>query len=162
MDEPETWRWIWLVATVVFALGEMTTPGSFFLLPFAIGAGVAAILAFAGVVLGIEWLAFVGVSAGVFLALRPLARKLDKQGASEGIGAKRLINQTAVVLEDIPGDHELGMVRVHREEWRAESIDGTPIPAGVTVVVLDQRGTRLVVEPASVPSGAAAEPPREP
>ena len=30
-------------------------------------------------------------------------------------------------------------------EWRAETVDGTEVPAGATVSVLDQRGTRLVV-----------------
>ena len=38
MDDPEVWRWIWLVAAVLFAIGEMGSPGSFFLLPFAAGA----------------------------------------------------------------------------------------------------------------------------
>ena len=43
------------------------------------------------------------------------------------------------------------MVRVHREEWRAETVDGTAAPAGATVSVVDQRGTRLIV------SGARAD-----
>src|SRR5690606_4830686 len=48
MGSPEFWRWVWLVAAAVFTLGEMAVAGSFFLAPFAIGAAVAAILAFAG------------------------------------------------------------------------------------------------------------------
>ena len=46
MDSPEQWRWLWLVAAAVFAIGEMATPGSFFLAPFAVGAFVASLLAF--------------------------------------------------------------------------------------------------------------------
>ena len=38
-----------------------------------------------------------------------------------------------------------GLVRVHREEWRAESVDGSGIAAGAVVKVVEQRGTRLVV-----------------
>jgi membrane protein implicated in regulation of membrane protease activity len=146
MDEPETWRWIWLIATAVFFIGEMTMAGTFFLAPFAVGAAIACILAFADVGLAGEWAAFVGVSIAAFASLRPLARRLDRGEPTEGIGSKRLIGQHAVVLEAIPaGAHELGLVRVHREEWRAESLDGAAVAAGSTVNVVDQRGTRLVV-----------------
>ncbi|MGE3619696.1 MAG: NfeD family protein [Acidimicrobiia bacterium] len=146
MDSPEDWRWIWLVFTIVFAIGEMATPGSFFLAPFALGALVAAVLAFAGVAVGIEWLAFVLVSAATLVALRPLARRLDRDDSSDGVGARRLIGREGLVLEAIPeGAHELGLVRIDREEWRAESTDGTPVTAGTRVRVADVQGTRVVV-----------------
>ena len=32
------WGWIWMVAFVVFLVGELATPGAFFLIGFAIGA----------------------------------------------------------------------------------------------------------------------------
>lgn len=148
MDQPETWRWIWLIAAAVFAGGEMAVAGSFFLAPFAIGAAVATVLAFADVGLAGQWLAFVVISFGTFAAMRPLARRLDQGEPSDGIGARRLIGQPATVLEPIPaGPHELGMVRVHREEWRAETVDGEPVDAGALVHVVEQRGTRLVVTP---------------
>ena len=51
--DPNVWRWIWIIAMVVFGIGEMGVAGSFFLAPFAIGAGAAAALAFAGVPLGV-------------------------------------------------------------------------------------------------------------
>lgn len=146
MESPETWRWIWLVAAVVFAVGEMSAAGTFFLLPFAIGAAVASILAFLGVSVGVEWVAFVVVSVGCFLAFRPLAKRLDRDATSEGIGARRLVGQEAIVLEAIEND-ELGMIRVHREEWRAESADRTAIGAGSKVKVVEVRGTRCVVLP---------------
>lgn len=146
MESPETWRWIWLVTALVFAVGEMSTAGTFFLLPFAIGAAIASFLAFLGVSVTIEWVVFVGVSAGCFLAFRPLARRLDRDESAEGIGAKRLIGQEASVLEPIGAD-DLGLIRVHREEWRAESADGIPIEAGRKVRVVELRGTRCVVHP---------------
>lgn len=143
--EPETWRWIWLVAVLVFGLGEMAVAGSFFLAPFAIGAGVAAVLAFAGVPVGIEWLAFLGVSVGSFLGLRPLARRLDIAGPVLGIGSHRQIGQTARVIEAIDGPSDLGSVMLGGEHWRAESTDGQQIPVGATVSVVEVRGTRLLV-----------------
>ena len=153
MGSPEDWRWIWLGAAVVFTLGEMASAGTFFLLPFGIGAAVAAVLAFAGVGLGLEWLAFVVVSVAGVAALRPLARRLDDDKASEGIGARRWIGQPATVLAEIPaGLNETGMVRVGREEWRAGTVDGSPVPAGTPVRVVDVTGTRLVVWPVETPA----------
>ena len=58
MDSPEQWRWVWIVAAAVFAVGEMSTPGSFFMAPFAVGALVAAALSFAGVSVAASWVAF--------------------------------------------------------------------------------------------------------
>src|SRR5262245_38210783 len=74
MDSPEQWRWIWLAATAVFAIGEMATPGSFFLAPFAVGALVASLLAFAGVSVLVEWIVFIVVSLIMLALLRPLSR----------------------------------------------------------------------------------------
>jgi membrane protein implicated in regulation of membrane protease activity len=145
MDTPEEWRWVWLIATAVFAIGEMASPGSFFLAPFALGALVASILAFAGVSVGVEWVVFVAVSIATLAALRPVARRLDRNALDRGVGARRLVGSRATVLEDIPGDAELGMVRVDREKWRAQSTDGARIPAGTVVRVAEVQGTRVIV-----------------
>lgn len=147
MNSPEGWRWIWLIAAVLFTAGEMSTPGSFFLFPFAVGALAAAALAFADVGVAGEWVAFVAVSAAALAGLRPLARKLDLEGDGHGVGSRRLIGQNATVLDAIPGGGELGLVRVHREEWRAESFDGSPIPSGAVVRVAEIEGTRVIVLP---------------
>jgi membrane protein implicated in regulation of membrane protease activity len=145
MDEPEQWRWIWLAAAAVFTIGEMTSPGSFFLLPFAIGALAATLLAFLDVSVGWEWLVFLTTSVAILLALRPLAHRLNRSAHDSGVGSRRLLGQQALVLRDIPGSSELGLVRVDREEWRAQSTDGTPIPSGTAVRVADVQGTRVIV-----------------
>jgi len=148
VGDPELWRWIWLGTVVVFVLGEAATAGTFFLLPFGIGAAAAAMLAFAGLGVGLEWLAFVAVSAASVAALRPLAKRLDAGTPVLGVGAKRWQGETAVVLQDIPaGTAATGLVRVGREEWRAESVDGSAIAVGTVVRVVDVIGTRLRVWP---------------
>ncbi|HEY8546006.1 MAG TPA: NfeD family protein [Acidimicrobiales bacterium] len=147
MNSPEGWRWVWLIAAAFFTIGEMATPGSFFLFPFAVGALAAAALAFGDVGLSGEWIAFVAVSIAALAGLRPLARRLDLEGDGHGVGARRLIGQNATVLDAIPGRGELGLVRVHREEWRAESFDGSPIPSGAVVRVAEIEGTRVIVLP---------------
>ncbi len=148
VDSPEVWRWVWLAVAAGAAIGEMATAGSFFLLPFAAGGAVAAVLAFAGVPVGIEWLVFVIVSVAGVVASRPLARRLDLQTSTEGIGARRWIGQTATVLEAIPsGPQATGLVRLGRAEWRAESLEGLGIETGTLVKVVDLAGTHLVVWP---------------
>ena len=133
-------------AALVFGLGEMATPGAFFLAPFGVGAVVAAALAWADVPIAGEWAAFVGISLAAFVALRPMARRLDRHGGSEGIGSRRLIGRAGLVLEPItPGSP--GLVRVDREEWRADSADRSPIDAGATVRIAEVEGTRVIVVP---------------
>lgn len=153
METPEQWRWLWLITAAVFAIGEMATPGSFFLAPFAVGAFVASILAFGGVSVPIEWAVFLGVSVAVLIALRPVARRLDRDAVDHGVGSRRLLGRTATVLREVPAGDDVGMVRVDREEWRAQSIDGQAIPAGATVRVADVQGTRVIVAPVDLGSG---------
>lgn len=133
----------------MFALGEMTSPGSFFLAPFAIGAAVAAVVSFAGLPVALGWIVFIAVSLGSFAALRPLARRLDAAGGNpRGVGAGRLVGESGIVVDPVTaGPDSVGLVRVGREEWRAQSVDGSAIPEGTQVTVIEVRGTRVVVFP---------------
>ena len=161
MEDPEVWRWIWLILTVFFFIGEMLAPGTFFLAPFGVGAAVALFLSLVGVNPAISLVAFIVVSGGAFAALRPLARKLDREGQIDGIGAKRLIGVDGAVLEAIPGGTDLGLVRVGREEWRAESADRTALAVGTPIRVLEVKGTRVVVWPTNRPGATPPLPPSD-
>src|SRR5690606_5968732 len=98
-------------------------------LPFAVGAIAAVLLAAVDLSLVAQWLAFVLVSGGSFLALRPIARRLDAADPVEGIGARRLIGERGRVLQAV--EHgDLGLALINREEWRIESLDDTPIAVG--------------------------------
>lgn len=149
MDDAEFWRWVWLFGAVAFGAGEMASPGSFFLAPFAIGAAVAAVASFLGAPVGLGWILFIAVSLASFAALRPLAQRLDAAGGNpRGVGAQRLVGEEGIVLTPVPGGpDELGLVRVGREEWRAQSSDGSSIPEHTKVTVVEVRGTRVVVFP---------------
>lgn len=152
MDDPDIWRWVWLLAAGGFAAAEMFTAGTFFILPFAGGALAASIAGFAGGGVGLQWVVFILVTIAGAVALIPLRRRLDATEPSDGIGARRLIGQQAVVLADIsPGPTGWGDVQIGRESWRAESADGSALPAGSTVRVVDVRGTSVVVVPVPPP-----------
>ena len=152
-SSPDTWRWVFLVIAVMFTVGEIAMAGTFFLLPFAAGALAASLAGFAGASVGILWLIFVVVSAIGSSVLWPLRRRLDSRNPRSEIGANRWVGRQAVVLRDIPGNvGGTGLVRLDREEWRAESLVGIPIRAGSTVLVSRVDGTRLVVLPLDEPS----------
>ncbi len=126
----------------------MMTPAAFFFLPFAAGAFLATVLAFAGIGVGWEWLCFVAVSGGSFAVLWPIGRRMEKRSSSLGVGANRWVGRQGVVLSEIPGEvGSTGLIRVEREQWRAESGVGMPIREGTTVLVSRVHGTRLVVFP---------------
>lgn len=151
MDDPELWRWIWLVAVGIFAVGEVILAGSFFLLPFAAGALIATIVAFSGGGVPAQWVTFTSVSLVGALSLIPLRRRLDRTKQQNGVGARRLIDQEAVVVTAIAaGPSQVGEVRLGREIWRAESNNQAEIPEGSTVRVIDVRGTAVIVTSQSV------------
>lgn len=143
--EDDIWRWLWTGMAVVMGIGEIFTAG-FFLLPFAIGAACAAVLAWIGAGILAQWLVFFGVSV---MALAYLRRYIDRQdeGDQPRVGANRWVGSQGIVLEEIDPDTASGMVRVENEEWRATSLHGGTIPAGSRIEVRDVRGARLVVKP---------------
>ena len=151
------WAWAFLVVGVGFAVGEMLTPGAFFLAPFAVGGGASALLGFLGAAPAIQMVVFLVVSAASFAAMRPLARRLDEAGGNPlGVGAGRLVGATAVVVEAIPaGPAEMGLVRIGREDWRARTSDGSALAPGVPATVVNVEGTAVVVHATerTMPSG---------
>jgi membrane protein implicated in regulation of membrane protease activity len=153
-DDPDLWRWLWLSTAVVFALGEMAIPTSFFLASFALGAVIAAVVAFLGGALLLQWVLFVGVATSALLFLRPLSRRLDRDTADvANVGANRWVGKLATVINAVPdGPGETGLIRLEREEWRAESTGNYAIAPGTRVRVVRVDGTRMVVEPVEAPS----------
>jgi inner membrane protein len=139
----EVWRWLWTIFAVVMGIGEIFTAG-FFLLPFAIGAGAAAVLAWAGAAVVAQWLVFFGVSLFALAYLRRFIHRQD-EGEQPRIGANRWVGMQGVVIDDIDPISGDGMVRVELQEWRA--IAPQPVPAGQKIIVTDVQGARLVVEP---------------
>jgi len=144
--DPETWRWVWLAASVVLTAGEMTVAGTFILIPFGLSALVAMVLAFAGVSLIVQWLVFVPLSGALFaLFWRHASASMKNMAAPAGAGESRLVGALGSVISEIPDSpSDSGMVRIGGEEWRAVT-DGEPIAEGSRVKITSMRGTRVVV-----------------
>jgi membrane protein implicated in regulation of membrane protease activity len=147
----DVWPWIWLGLAVVFALVELTfLGGTFVLLPFAMSAFVAAILAFYDVPIEVQWATFVlGGALIFFLMYRWVRGFLDQNTLPGGVGAGRLVGENGVVTVDIePGDtSRRGRVVVGSEQWGALSKDDEHLRVGTRVRIAAVVGTRVVVEP---------------
>jgi membrane protein implicated in regulation of membrane protease activity len=141
--------WIlWLIAAGVLGVGEMHQ-GGFYLLPFAIGAALAAVVSALGVGVLLSVIVFAAVSALVVLALRPVARRHRRLPPAIRTGAAALVGRRAVVLERIANDEGVGCVRIDGGEvWTARSYaDEEVIEAGEKVEVIEIRGATALVMP---------------
>ncbi|MDZ7678788.1 MAG: NfeD family protein [Acidimicrobiales bacterium] len=163
MDDTGIWMLIWIVVAAVLGIGEIMAAGSFFMLPFAVGALAAFGGAAIGVSLAVQLVLFIAVSGGSFLAMRPLAHRLNTEPQQiDGIGARRLIGAQGRVIEAISADGGIGLVRLDRQEWRAQGLEGGTIEEGARVKVVEVRGTRVVVFPVELPNSDGSDPPGDP
>jgi membrane protein implicated in regulation of membrane protease activity len=136
---------IWAIVAVLLAVGEIFTPGMFFLGPVAFAAVAAGIVAlFAGVAL--QLIVFiVGAIASVWL-LRPIARRHVHMPPALRTGTAALEGTKAVVLQRV--DVNGGRVRIGGEEWSARAYleDKTYEPGTRVEVVKIEGATALVYE----------------
>jgi membrane protein implicated in regulation of membrane protease activity len=152
MENSTLWAVVWFAAAATLGVGEILVAGSFFLVPFAIGAVAAAIAALFTNLL-VSWIVFLVVSVAAFFGLRPYSRRLEEGTPNvAGIGANRLVGMDGVVLMPIPSTPGgAGLVRVGTEEWRADSEGGVALAEGQTIEVVEVQGTRLLVKPITTP-----------
>ena len=136
---------LWLIAAVVFAVGEIATLG-FFLAPFAGGAALAALVSALGSGTAVTWAVFLVVSGVLLLALRPVARSHRRQPAQLRTGTAALVGRTATVTERIANRENQGCVRLEGETWTARAYDEDEvIEAGTQVQVVEIRGATALV-----------------
>src|SRR3989304_5909902 len=114
------------------------------MLPFAIGAAAAAVVAFLNGAEAIQLGVFLIVSAIALYLLRNFVKRGDQK--QPNVGANRFVGQRARVIGTIGPATGLGRVKMDTELWRATT-DGVLIPEGTAVRVTEVRGTRLAVEP---------------
>src|SRR5579884_1611776 len=113
----------WGIAAVLLAIGEVLTPGLFFLGPVALAAAAAAIAAlFAGAIVSV--IVFIVAALLSLAVLRPIARRHVRMPALTRTGVDALVGLRAVVTRQV--DSVGGRVRIGGEEWSARSyLDGS-------------------------------------
>ncbi|MGH9015712.1 MAG: NfeD family protein [Acidimicrobiia bacterium] len=126
----DAWQWFWLAAVVILALSEIITPFLFFMISFALGAALAAVAAFLGAALVVQWTLFV-VGSGVSLGLlAPLGRRMAREASDDDHeGAMRWVGRLAVVIEPILPTELSGLVR-RRRGARRDAARRRPSEAG--------------------------------
>ena len=141
----------WLVALIVFAVGEAVTVGLTSIW-FAVGALGALIVSGLGGALWLQAAVFLALSGLALLLVRPLAQKFLKPGYS-ATNADRVLGATALVTEPIDNRTGTGLVSISGQVWTARSEQGVAIPAGEEVKVLRIEGVKVFVE-RTAPQGA--------
>jgi membrane protein implicated in regulation of membrane protease activity len=137
---------IWAILAVVLALGELATPGLFFLGPVALAAIPAGILALVGVPAWLQVLAFILGSLATLGIVRPIARAHLHVPALTRTGTAALVGTRALVLQRV--DVNGGLVRIGGEEWSARAyMEDQVLEPGTRVEVAKIEGaTALVYE----------------
>ena len=138
---------LWVIVAGAFTVGEMHTNG-FYLAPFAVGAGIAAVLALVGAGGLVSSIAFIAAAAAVLLLLRPIAMRHRRLAPSIRTGAAALVGQNALVVARIANREAVGTVKIGGEVWTARSFDDDRvIEAGERVEVVEIRGATALVLP---------------
>ena len=136
---------IWVVAAALLGIGEMHS-GGLYLLPFAVGAALAAVVTLLGAGALLSGILFLVMSMLVVGALRPVARRHRRQAPSIRTGAAALVGHRAMVLERIANDEGVGCVKIDNGEvWTARSYGDDVIEAGERVEVVEIKGATALV-----------------
>ena len=137
---------IWAIAAVLLSVGEILTPGMFFLGPVALAAVAAAVVALLGFGVAFQLLAFIIGSIAKVAFLRPIAKRHLHMPAALRTGTAALEGTKAVVLQRV--DVNGGRVRIGGEEWSARAfMEDQVLEPGTRVEVVKIEGaTALVYE----------------
>ncbi len=135
---------IWAIVAVLLAVGEIFTPGLFFLGPIALAAAAATATAALG---GAVWLQIVVFGVGSFAAvglLRPIARAHLTMPRAIRTGSAALEGAKAIVLQ--PVNSRGGRVKIGGEEWSARSyVPDEEFDVGTEVEVAQIQGATALV-----------------
>jgi membrane protein implicated in regulation of membrane protease activity len=136
----------WAVVAVLLAIGEIFTPGLFFLGPVALAAAAVAVVAGVGAPVWVQIVVFAAGALASLAFLRPIARAHLRMPAAMRTGTAALVGARAVVLQRV--DANGGRVRIGGEEWSARTYmpDQVLEPGMEVEVVRIEGATALVYE----------------
>jgi membrane protein implicated in regulation of membrane protease activity len=137
---------IWAIVAVGFAIGEILTPGLFWLGPIALAGVLAAIAAAIGLGAGLQLLVFILASLASLGILRPIARAHLRMPHALRTGTAALVGARGLVLDRT--DANGGRVKIGGEVWSARTFDETQViePGTQVEIVKIEGATALVYE----------------
>ena len=137
---------IWAIVAVGFAVGEILTPGLFWLGPIALAGVLAAVAAAVGLGTGVELVVFILASIASLGVLRPIARAHLRMPHALRTGTAALVGARGLVLDRT--DAHGGRVKIGGEVWSARTFDETQViePGTQVEIVKIEGATALVYE----------------
>jgi len=137
---------IWAIVAVGFAVGEILTPGLFWLGPIALAGVLAAVAAAVGLGTGVELVVFILASIASLGILRPIARAHLRMPHALRTGTAALVGARGLVLDRT--DAHGGGVKIGGEVWSARNFDETQViePGTQVEIVKIEGATALVYE----------------
>ncbi len=137
--------WVaWAIFAVLLAIGEIFTPGLFFLGPIALAALAATVAAAVGAAVWVQIVVFGVASFAAVALLRPIARAHLTMPRAIRTGAAALEGAKATVLQRV--DNRGGRVKIGGEEWSARSyMPDEAFDVGAEVEVVQIQGATALV-----------------
>ena len=135
---------IWAIVALALAVGEIFTPGLFFLGPVALAALASMIVALVGGGAVVQLVVFIAGSVASVGLIRPIAKAHLRVPAALRTGTAALTGAKAVVLQRV--DTDGGRVRIGGEEWSARSfMEDQVLEPGARVEVVKIEGATALV-----------------
>lgn len=134
----------WLVAFVLFTIGEAATVGLTSIW-FAIGALASLISVGLGASIKLQAGVFLFVSGASMVLFRPMVKNYLKPG-HEATNADSLVGKIALVTETVDNITNTGSLQIRGQYWSAISAHDVVIPSDTKVRILEIQGVKLVVE----------------
>lgn len=110
--------YIWLIASLLFFILELLTPG-FVVACFGVGCLLSALIAVFGGGLWLQIVFFCIGSIGSLLFLRPLLKRISRKGKDAKTGVEALMGRKARVISPIEGRSTKGRIALDGDEWPA-------------------------------------------
>jgi inner membrane protein len=136
--------WIWIVLGLALMLGELITPGGFYILFFGIGAVLVGVLAGFDVA-GPAWfqvILFLLVSVVTLWRFRERLLQVTRGATPDNVDS--MVGETAVIMEEIPSNG-IGKAEMRGTSWNARNIGEKPLVRGERCRVERIEGLTLVV-----------------
>lgn len=140
--------WLWAALGLVLAVGEVLTPGGFFIVFFGLAALVVALLAFLGLAdaLSFQILLFSIFSVASLLLFRnPLLRWMARQ-SKPAVEIDSLVGEIAVASTAMAAGG-VGQAQLRGSAWSARNGSQAAVAAGARCRVTRVEGLVIWVEP---------------
>ncbi len=138
--------WHWLVVGLLLMVGELATPGGFYIIFFGVGAVLTGLLALMGVAdVSVQVFLFIVLSVTGLLFFRSrLLRQVQPDPQAPAVDA--LVGETAVTGVALTAG-SVGRVELHGATWSARNVSDLALAAGARCRVVAVDGLLLLVEP---------------